>query len=43
MNDSPVDYQSRARGVPENEQSEFLGLRHTEERSKVEIFLDFAS
>ena len=32
-----------ARGVPENEQSEFLGLRHTEERSKVEIFLDFAS
>ena len=37
MNDSPVDCQSRARGVPENEQSEFLGLRYTEERSKVEI------
>ena len=37
MNDSPVDCQSRARGVPENEQSEFLGLRYTEERSKAEI------
>ena len=37
MNNSPVDCQSRARGVPENEQSEFLGLRYTEERSKAEI------
>ena len=37
MNDNATCCQSRARGAPENEQSEFLGLRYTEERSKSEI------